>query len=56
MLITEGKITEFFFMADGFCRLFDATIEKYAITLLCFSAYKLAGKDFGTVPLGISGR
>lgn len=31
MLITEGKITEIFFMADEFCKSFDAMIERYAI-------------------------
>ena len=31
MLIAEGKITEFFFMADEFCHFFDTMMEKYTI-------------------------
>lgn len=31
MLITEGKITEFFFMTDEFCKVFDEIMEEYTI-------------------------
>ena len=31
MLITEGKITEIFFMADEFCKFLDKMVKKYTI-------------------------
>ncbi len=30
-MITEDKITEFFCMADDFCKVFDAQMKKYTI-------------------------
>ena len=30
-MITEDKVTEFFCIADDFCKLFDAMMEKYTI-------------------------
>lgn len=31
MLITDGKITEIFFMADEFCKVFDEIMEVYTV-------------------------
>ena len=30
-MITEDKVTELFCMADDFCKLFDAMMEKYTL-------------------------
>ncbi len=30
-MITEDKITDFFCMADDFCKVFDAQMKKYTI-------------------------
>ena len=30
-MITEDKVTELFYMADDFCKLFDAMMEKYTL-------------------------
>ena len=30
-MITEDKVTEIFYMADDFCKFFDAMIAKYTI-------------------------
>ena len=30
-MITEGKITELFCIADDFCKVFDAMMEKYTL-------------------------
>lgn len=30
-MFTEGKITENFFMADEFCKVFNRIMEKYAV-------------------------
>ena len=30
-MFTEGKVTEFFFMADEFCKVFNRMMEKYAV-------------------------
>ena len=30
-MITEDKVTELFCMADDFCKLFDAMVEKYTL-------------------------
>ena len=30
-MITEGKITELFCIADDFCKFFDAMMEKYTL-------------------------
>ena len=44
MLITEGKITEIFFMADEFCKFFDAMIEKYTLKNPAKRRYHRDGK------------
>ena len=30
-MITEGKVTEIFYMADDFCKFFDAMTAKYTL-------------------------
>ena len=30
-MITEDKVTEIFYIADNFCKVFDAQMEKYTI-------------------------
>lgn len=30
-MITEDKVTEIFFIADGFCKFFDAMMAKYTL-------------------------
>jgi hypothetical protein len=30
-IITEGKVTEIFYIADDFCKVFGAQMEKYSL-------------------------
>ena len=30
-MITEDKVTDFFFIADDFCKFFDVMMEKYTL-------------------------
>ena len=30
-MITEDKVTEIFYMADDFCKFFDAMVAKYTL-------------------------
>lgn len=44
MLITESKITEIFFMADEFCKVFDEIMEVYNIKNPAMRRYHRNGK------------